>query len=183
MSSFQHYTAYKPQPFLRSDRDTVTLLYGGLTWKHERLIQGVFHNLQYQAQPLPNVARPDLDTGKALIDVGACCPTTFTTGNLVRFLEHEVQQHGQEYVVKKYVYLTAGACGACRFGQYHQSYTMALETLVLKDFRILLMAQDELDQEATHGDGLEINLPFSMGLVWAILCADLLTDLEYMTRP
>lgn len=183
MSSFQHYTAYKPQPFLHHERDTVTLLYGGLTWKHERLIQGVFHNLHYHAQPLPNVARPDLDTGKALIDVGACCPTIFTTGNLVRFLTDEVQQHGQAGVVKKYVYLTAGACGACRFGQYHQSYTMALETLGLQDFRILLMAQDKLDQDATHGGGLEINLPFSMGLVWAILCADLLTDLEYMTRP
>lgn len=183
MSLFQHYTAYKPQPFLRSERDTVTLLYGSLTWKHERLIQGAFHNLHYNAQPLPNVTRPDLDTGKALIDAGACCPTTFTTGNLVRFLAHEVQQQGQENVVKKYVYLTAGACGACRFGQYHQSYTMALEALGLQDFRILLMAQDELDQDATHGGGLEINLPLSMGLVWAILCADLLTDLEYMTRP
>jgi hypothetical protein len=26
MSSFQHYTAYKPQPFLRTERGTVTLL-------------------------------------------------------------------------------------------------------------------------------------------------------------
>ena len=27
---------------------------------------------------------------------------------------------------KKYVYVTAGSCGACRFGQYHQSYELAL---------------------------------------------------------
>src|SRR5262252_9793260 len=176
-----HYTAYTPRPFTRAERDTVTMLYGGLTWKHERLIQGVLHNLDYKAEPLPNVARADLDAGKELIDVGACCPTTFVTGNLVNFLRSEVAQYGKETVFHKYVYLTAGACGACRFGQYHQSYTMALETLGLRDFRILLMAQDELDQAATHGGGLEINLPFSMGLVWAILCADLLTDLEYMT--
>ena len=33
------------------------------------------------------------------------------------------------------------------------------------------------------GGGLEINLPLSLGLIWAILMADVLTDLEYMTRP
>jgi predicted nucleotide-binding protein (sugar kinase/HSP70/actin superfamily) len=179
----QHYTAYKPQPFRRDERETVTLLYGGLTWKHERLIQGVMHNLNYNAEPLPNVSRADLDAGKELIDVGACCPTTFVTGNLVNFLKTETEKRPKEEIINKYVYLSAGACGACRFGQYHQSYTMALDTLGLKDFRIFLMAQDELDQGSEDGGGLQITMPFTMGAVWAVLCGDLLTDLEYMTRP
>lgn len=34
-----HYQAYTPRPFTRAERDTVTILYGGLTWKHERLMQ------------------------------------------------------------------------------------------------------------------------------------------------
>src|SRR5215471_2985532 len=178
----KHYTAYTPRPFTRDERDTVTMLYGGLTWKHERLIQGVFHNLAYKAEPLPNVARADLDAGKELIDVGACCPTTFVTGNLVNFLKAKEAQQGKDAVVNQYVYLTAGACGACRFGQYHQSYTMALDTLGLRDFRILLLAQDELEQSSGNS-GLEITMPLTAGLVWAILCGDLLTDLEYMTRP
>jgi len=179
----QHYSAYKPKPFTREQREDTTILFGGLTWKHERLIQGVLHNMKYKAQPLPNVARPDLDSGKELIDVGACCPTIFTTGNLVNFLKSEVALHGKEEVNKKFIFLTAGACGPCRFGQYHESYTMALDGLGLRDFRLFLLAQDQLDQGASGGGGLEINLPLSMGLVWAILCADVLTDLEYMTRP
>ena len=178
-----HYKAYKGRPFTKDERDTVTILFGGLTWKHERLTQGVFHNLNYMAQPLPDVTRADLSAGKELTDVGACCPTTFVTGNLMNFLESEIRKQGKEKVIDNYVYLTAGACGACRFGQYHQSYTMALDTLGLKDFRIFLMAQDGLDQGSVEGGGLEITLPFTMGFVWAILCADLLTDLEYMTRP
>lgn len=178
-----HYQAYTPRPFTREARQTTTLLYGGLTWKHERLIQGAFHNLGYKARPLPNASRADLDAGKAAIDAGACCPTTFVTGNLMNFLQAEAVQHGPDAVAEHYAYLTAGACGACRFGQYHQSYAMALEALGLHDFRILLMAQNSLDQGDVHGGGLEINMPLSTGMVWAILCGDLLTDLEYTTRP
>ncbi len=179
----QHYTAYKPKPFTREQRDHTTILYGGLTWKHERLVQGTFHNLKYQAEPLPNIAREDLDAGKELIDVGACCPTIFTTGSLVSFLKKEVQQHGKDEVNRKYVYLTAGSCGPCRFGQYHESYSMALDGLGLRDFRLFLLAQDKLDQGPANGGGLEINMPLNLGLVWSILCGDVLTDLEYLTRP
>src|SRR5438309_4704044 len=179
----QHYTAYRPRPFKREERDKVTILYGGLTWKHERLVQGALHNLKYNAEPLPNIAREDLDAGKELIDVGACCPTIFTSGSLVNFLKKEVAAHGKKEVADKYVFLTAGACGPCRFGQYHESYSMALDGLGLKDFRLFLLAQDELDQGDAGGGGLEINMPLSLGLIWAILCGDVITDLEYATRP
>jgi predicted nucleotide-binding protein (sugar kinase/HSP70/actin superfamily) len=182
-TAVQHYEAYRPRPFTRNQREDTTILFGGLTWKHERLVQGVFHNLNYKAQPLPNVARADLDAGKELIDVGACCPTIFTTGSLVNFLKSEVATHGKEKVNDKFVFLTAGACGPCRFGQYHQSYSMALDGLGLGDFRMFLLAQDQLDQGPGKGGGLEINMPLSLGLIWAILCGDALTDLEYMTRP
>src|SRR5215469_2728913 len=182
-TSVAHYTAYKPRPFTREQRDKVTILYGGLTWKHERLIQGTMQNLGYNAKPLPNIARADLDAGKEMIDVGACCPTIFTTGNLVNFLKSEVATRGKEEVLDNYVFLTAGACGPCRFGQYHASYEMALDGLGLRDFRLFLLAQDQLDQGPGQGGGLEINMPLSLGLVWAILCGDALTDLEYLTRP
>lgn len=183
LPSVNHYTAYKPKPFTRDEREKVTILYGGLTWKHERLIQGALHNMHYNAEPLPNIAREDLDAGKELIDVGACCPTIFTTGNLVNFLKKEVSTHSREEVARKYVFLTAGACGPCRFGQYHESYAMALDGLGLRDFRLFLLAQDQLDQGASGGGGLEINLPLSLGIIWGILCGDQLTDLEYLTRP
>lgn len=183
MPAPNHYVAYKPRPFKKEERGNVTILYGGLTWKHERLIQGAFHNLKYNAEPLPNIARDDLDAGKELIDVGACCPTIFTTGSLVNLLKKKVAEQGKSDVANKYVFLTAGACGPCRFGQYHESYAMALDGLGLRDFRIFLLAQDELDQSTADEAGLEINMPLSLGLIWGILCADLLTDLEYMTRP
>ena len=178
-----HYTAYKARPFTREDRGNTTILFGGLTWKHERLVQGVFNNLNYKAKRLPNITRADLDAGKELIDVGACCPTIFTTGSLVNFLKTEVATQGKQKTLDDYVFLTAGACGSCRFGQYHESYEMALDGMGLKDFRLFLLAQDKLDQAPEKGGGLEINMPLSLGIVWAILCGDILTEMEYLTRP
>ena len=54
----------------------------------------------------------------------------------------EANAIGAEEVARQYVYVTAGSCGACRFGQYHQSYELALRNLGLESFRMFLMAQD-----------------------------------------
>jgi predicted nucleotide-binding protein (sugar kinase/HSP70/actin superfamily) len=179
----KHYQAYQPRPFTKADREHTTVLFGGLTWKHERLVQAVLHNLGYRAEPLPNITRADLDAGKELIDVGACCPTIFTTGSLVSFLKQEVAARGAADVANRYLFLTAGACGPCRFGQYQESYAMALDGLGLRDLRLLLFAQDQMDQSGAGEAGLEVNLPFGLGLVYALLSADCLGDLEYQIRP
>lgn len=182
-TTLQPYRAYTPRPFTKEERDHVTILFGGLHWRAEQLLQAVLENLGYKAQVLPTATKEDLLTGREVADIGQCCPTSFTTGNLANFLRREAKRLGREEVAKKYVYVTAGACGACRFGQYHQSYELALRNIGLEAFRLFLMAQDRMDQGTAKGDGLEINLPFTMGAVWAILSGDVLQDLEYQTRP
>ena len=125
-SSPEPYRAYKPQPFTREERDKVTILFGNLHWRAERVMQGVFSNLGYRTQILPTATRADLLAGREVADIGQCCPTSFTTGNLVNTLRSEAKRIGAEEVSKNFIYLTAGSCGACRFGQYHQSYELAL---------------------------------------------------------
>jgi predicted nucleotide-binding protein (sugar kinase/HSP70/actin superfamily) len=177
------YRAYTPRPFHRAERDQVTILFGGLHWRAERLLQAVLENQGYRAEPLPIATRDDLLAGRELADIGQCCPTSFTTGNLANYLRGRAAEIGAEEVAKRYVYLTAGACGACRFGQYHQSYELALRNSGLESFRMFLMAQDNMDQRGKMGDGLEIDLPFSTGAIWALLVSDVLQDLEYQVRP
>jgi predicted nucleotide-binding protein (sugar kinase/HSP70/actin superfamily) len=177
------YRAYRPAPFTREERDRVTILFGGLHWRAERVIEAALANLGYRAQRLPEATRGDLLLGRELADIGQCSPTSFTTGNLAGFLRAEAARLGKEEVTKRYVYFTAGSCGACRFGQYHQSYELALRNVGLESFRMFLMAQDGLDQGAAFGDGLEINLPFTLGAAWAVLTTDVLQDLEYQVRP
>jgi predicted nucleotide-binding protein (sugar kinase/HSP70/actin superfamily) len=182
-ASTQHYRAYTPKPFARSERDSVTILFGGLHWRVERLIQAVLESSGHRARVLPVATKQDLLTGREVADIGQCCPTSFTTGNLVNFLKKEAYQIGADQVVKSYVHLTAGACGACRFGQYHQSYELGLRSSGLIDFRMFLMAQDRLDQKESMGDGFGLDLSMTLGFLWAILCTDLVQDLEYQVRP
>jgi predicted nucleotide-binding protein (sugar kinase/HSP70/actin superfamily) len=182
-ATVEHYRTYAPKPFTRAERDSVTILFGGLHWRIERLLQAVLESVGNRAQVLPVATKEDLLTGREVADIGQCCPTSFTTGNLVNFLKKESGRIGAEEVSKKYVYLTAGSCGACRFGQYHQSYELGLRNSGLGAFRMFLMAQDQMDQKAAMGDGLDLNLPMTLGCLWAIFCTDLLQDLEYQVRP
>src|SRR5437588_12415133 len=179
----EHYRTYSPRPFTRAERDTTTVLFGGLHWRLERMLQAVLEHAGYRAPVLPVATKADLLTGREVADIGQCCPTSFTTGNLVNFLKGKAGEMGAAEVSKKFVYLTAGSCGACRFGQYHQSYELALRNSGLGAFRMFLMAQDQLDQKAAMGDGLDLNLPLTLGLVWAIFGTDLVQDLEYQVRP
>ena len=50
---------------------------------------------------------------------GQCNPTYFTVGNLVQYLQ-KLEESGvrREDLLGNYVFLTAGACGPCRFGTY-----------------------------------------------------------------
>ncbi len=180
MEAIQHYRAYRPRPLSKEERKKVTIVYGGLTWKHERLMQGALENMGYKAKPLPQIERIDLDIGKELIDTGACCPTIFTAGNLARFLKETSEREGREAVKENYVFVTVGACGPCRFGQYHESYERVLEGLDLTDFRIFLL--DLLKMEQEEG-GIEITVPLTLGLVYSTFIGDLLTDMEYAVRP
>ena len=182
-SASEPYRAYKPQPFTREERDKVTILFGNLHWRAERVMQGVFSNLGYRTQILPTATRADLLAGREVADIGQCCPTSFTTGNLVNTLRSEAKRIGAEEVSKNYIYLTAGSCGACRFGQYHQSYELALRNSGLSGFRMFLMGQGGLDQGAAAGGGLDLNLPLLLGSAWSVLLADVVQDLEYQTRP
>ncbi len=178
-----HYRAYTPRPFTRAERDSVTVLFGGLHWRVERILQAVLESAGHKAQVLPVATKDDLLTGREVADIGQCCPTSFTTGNLVNFLKKEAKATSAADVNQKFIYLTAGSCGACRFGQYHQSYELALRNSGLDAFRMFLLAQDQLDQKAEMGDGLDLNLPVTLGCLWAIFCTDLVQDLEYQVRP
>jgi predicted nucleotide-binding protein (sugar kinase/HSP70/actin superfamily) len=111
----------RPQSYKRERRDEFAILFGGLAWEHERLIECV----------LP----------------------------------------------------IADACSTRSLGNALESHAISFDGTSLWDFRLSLFARGELSQDSSEGDGLGINMPLSLGIIWGILCADVLVDLEHMTRP
>src|SRR3569623_718893 len=104
----------RPQenPFTKDQRAHTTLLFGGLTWKHEKLVHGALEGLGYLAEAVPTPDVKAFQTGKEYGNNGQCNPTYFTVGNLVQYLITLRDKHGMstEDIVKNYVFLTAGAC-------------------------------------------------------------------------
>jgi hypothetical protein len=78
----QHFKRPVERSFTRTQRTHTTLLFGGLTWKHERLIQGALEGLGYKAEPMPTPNVAAFQTGKEFGNNGQCNPTYFTVGNL-----------------------------------------------------------------------------------------------------
>jgi predicted nucleotide-binding protein (sugar kinase/HSP70/actin superfamily) len=180
----RHFKRPVERPFTRADRGHTTVLFGGLTWNHERLIQGAWEGLGYKCEvvPTPNVAAFQL--GKEYGNNGQCNPTYFTVGNLVQFLQNlEKQGMPHEKIVNDYVFITAGACGPCRFGMYEAEYRLALRNSGFEEFRVLLFQQAKgLSQEDVEA-GIEMNLEFFLAMLNSMNIGDMLNEIGYLVRP
>ncbi len=180
----QHFKRPVERPFLAHDRDKVTILFGGLTWKHEKLIQAVFQGCGYKCEivPTPDVAA--FQVGKEFGNNGQCNPTYFTVGNLVQFLQGlEKQGMSREEIIDRYVFFTAGSCGPCRFGMYEAEYRFALQNAGFDGFRVLLFQQQEGIKAASGEPGLKFTVDFGMGMLNALHAGDTLQDLIHQIRP
>jgi len=180
-----HFKRPVERPFLKSERATTTLLFGGLTWKHEKLIHGAWEGLGYKVEVIqtPDVAAFQL--GKEYGNNGQCNPTYFTVGNLVQYLQKKRDEENipTQQLLDSYVFLTAGACGPCRFGMYEAEYRLALRNAGFDGFRVMLFQQSGgLSQSDTEA-GLEMNLDFFLGMLNGMMMGDLVNELAHQVRP
>src|SRR5919106_3050923 len=53
-----HFRRPIERPFTAAERDRVTILFGGLTWKHEWLIRSAFESAGYKGAPFPPPRAP-----------------------------------------------------------------------------------------------------------------------------
>lgn len=172
--------------FTKSEKARITILVSGLTMAHDYFVEGGLKGVGYNVQMLdaPDVAA--LQFGKEFGNRGQCNPTYFTVGNLVKFLCTLRDQHGMsaEEVVRKYVFLTAGACGPCRFGMYVTEYRKALRDAGFDGFRVVLFQQTGgLSQATGEESGLEMTPKFFWAIVKALVAGDVLNALGYRIRP
>jgi predicted nucleotide-binding protein (sugar kinase/HSP70/actin superfamily) len=170
--------------FTKDQRPHTTLLFGGLTWKHERLIQGALQGLGYVCEPLPTPNVAAFQTGKEFGNNGQCNPTYFTVGNLVQHLQGlEAKGLSRQDIIDKYVFFTAGACGPCRFGMYEAEYRLALRNSGFDGFRVMLFQQSGGLSQSDAEAGLDMNPDFFLGILNAMNCGDVLNEVAYAIRP
>jgi predicted nucleotide-binding protein (sugar kinase/HSP70/actin superfamily) len=179
-----HFKKPLESAFTKSQRDTTTILFGGLTWKHEKLIRGVLEGLGYKVSEIPTPDKKAFQLGREYGNNGQCNPTYFTVGNLIQYLQGlEAQGLTKQEIIDKYVFFTAGACGPCRFGMYEAEYRLALRNSGYDGFRILIFQQTGgLEQEEVEA-GLEMNLDFFLGILNAMNIGDIINDVAYQIRP
>jgi predicted nucleotide-binding protein (sugar kinase/HSP70/actin superfamily) len=183
-ASHQHFRRPEERAFTKAQRPHTTVLFGGLTWKHERILHGSIAGLGYKVMPLPNADKQSFQIGKEYGNNGQCNPTYFTVGNLVKFLQSlEAQGLTKQEITDNYIYVTAGACGPCRFGMYEAEYRLALRNAGFDRFRVLLFQQGGgLDQAGLEA-GLDLNIDFFIGMLNGMNFGDLLLDISDQIRP
>jgi predicted nucleotide-binding protein (sugar kinase/HSP70/actin superfamily) len=180
----EHFHRPMERPFTAEERDRVTILFGGFTWKHERFIEAMFRSCGYRFQMLPNPNVAAFQTGKEYGNNGQCNPTYFTVGNLIEFLRSlEAQGLSRQEILDNYVFFTAGSCGPCRFGMYESEYRMAMENAGFGGFRILLFQQDLGVKTKSSHPGLKFSVDLGMGAINAINLGDVINDMVYQIRP
>jgi predicted nucleotide-binding protein (sugar kinase/HSP70/actin superfamily) len=179
-----HFRRPVERPFTAQERDRVTILFGGLTAKHERLIQAAFAACGYVAIPVPEADLAACHVGKQYCNNGVCNPAYFTIGTLIKYLQ-ELEASGltRQQIIDGYVFFTAGSCGPCRFGMYEAEYRLALRNAGFDGFRVLLFQQDDGMKADTGEPGLKLTLLFGLGAVNAVNFGDALQAFGYDVRP
>jgi predicted nucleotide-binding protein (sugar kinase/HSP70/actin superfamily) len=182
----EHWRDDNPTTFVASQRAHTTILISGLTMAHDFFLQGALRGIGYKVQAIDCPNNAALQMGKEFGNRGQCNPTYFTVGNLVQhltYLRDEKKIPVQE-IVSSYVFVTAGACGPCRFGTYVTEYRKALRDSGFEGFRVLLFQQQGgLKQATGEAQGLEMNPKFFIALLKAILIGDVTNALAYRIRP
>ncbi len=172
--------------FTASQRPHTTILLGGLTMAHDRLVEGALRGIGYRVRALPVPDEAALRYGKEYGNRSQCNPTYFTVGNLIKELCRLRDEEGlsPREIVDRYVFLTAGACGPCRFGMYATEYRKALRDAGFEGFRVLLFQQAGGVKQATGEElGLVLGPRFFFALARALFAGDVINLLTYRIRP
>jgi predicted nucleotide-binding protein (sugar kinase/HSP70/actin superfamily) len=179
----RHYQRPYEPPFVAAERDHVTILFGGLTWKHEVMIQSVLRRSGLRCQRLPEPNREAHEIGKEYCSNGLCNPAYFTVGNLILYLRQLEQKKSREEIVRNYLFFSAGTNGPCRFGMYESEFRAALSAAGFPGFRVLGFQQEQGVKANSGQSGFQFTVDFGMDALHAFILGDHLNNLHRRLSP
>lgn len=181
----RHYRRPHERPFTRAERERVVILINSVTRWHDPLIQAALEGLGYRVEALPLPMKPDFQAGREFGNNGMCNPAYFTIGALLNHLTRlrDVEGMSVEEIERRYVFITAGSCGPCRYGMYESETRLALANAGFEGFRVLTFQQQAGLGQSGRGGGIDYDLPFAIALLNALALGDLLNELACQVRP
>ena len=183
-AELHHYRRPALRPFTADERPFTTILFGNLTSKHETLIKGVFQSEGYLCEILPTPALSAFHVGKEYCNNGLCNPAYFTAGSLVETLRRlESEGLTRSEIIDRYLYITAGSCGPCRFGMYESEYQQTLQNAGFAGFRVLTFQQTRFIKDGVNEPGLKFTMDLGLGILNALNLGDVFYQIAYRIRP
>ncbi len=184
LKTTSHFRRVGEKPFLAEQRPSTTILFGGLTWRHERFIKAIFDGCGYNCEILPNPDLQSFNLGKENCHTAQCNPSYFTVGSLIQFLQGKKREGlSNQEINDRYVLYTVGSCGPCRHGMYESEYRYALDNAGFEEFRVLLFQQSKDVMSQDEEPGLKYTADLGMGALNALILGDVVSDMIYQIRP
>jgi predicted nucleotide-binding protein (sugar kinase/HSP70/actin superfamily) len=177
--------AYANPPWLKRDRDRVTVLYSYVERWKSYFFRAYFERQGLEYVDLGDHVKEDVTWGKEYGNRMECNPMYFTSGALIRNLVAIQEQTGltKEQIVERYVFLGGGGqCGPCRYGMYPQEYLKVVNEAGFEGFRILIFGSD-LGSDLPPGSAIQFDLEFRINILVATVLADLMHVSECALRP
>ncbi|BAU57443.1 activator of (R)-2-hydroxyglutaryl-CoA dehydratase [Halorhodospira halochloris] len=183
-----HYKRPAERPFTSAEKEHVTLLFGGLSIAHDRLIEASLHGLGYKAERIPMPDKQDFHAGRENCNPGQCNPLYFVSGSVINYLEQIRRTQGlsRQQIADQYIFITPGSCGPCRFGMYEAEYRRAFEKAGYPGFRVIAFdkkAGGDGHRGGSVGDGIQFDLKLYLALINTIFLGDIINGFFYRIRP
>lgn len=163
-----------------------TILLGGLSRTHDLIAAAGLRGLGYRVEALDVPDQNAFRLGKEFCNRGECNPAYFTIGNLLKYLLSLRDEKGLSpaEIIDQYAFLTAGACGPCRFGLYPTEFRRALRQAGFEGFRVLLFQQQGGPDQNIGGDtGFRFDAAVFSTLVRMVAAGDVVNMMVHRTRP
>jgi predicted nucleotide-binding protein (sugar kinase/HSP70/actin superfamily) len=172
--------------YTKADKKDTIMLFGGTTILQDKLIMAAVRSLGENYVALPNPDFESFRKGKAFGNRGQCNPTYFTVGNLVKYLQNLQNETGMssEEIVQKYLFVTAGGCGPCRFGMYITEYRKSLKDAGFEGFRVMSFQHNKgIFQAENDEESINFSPIFFITMIKAAFIGDIINLLTYKIRP
>ncbi|MBN2657138.1 MAG: hypothetical protein JXR86_08770 [Spirochaetales bacterium] len=182
----REWEGYKNPPFLKKDKDKVTVLFNYIERRKSFFLSSYFERKGFNFIDLGDYILEDVRWGKEFGNRMECNPMYFTGGSLLRNLFKIEEETGltKEEIVKKYMFVGGGGqCGPCRYGMYPQEYMKALDDAGFKDFRLFIFSTGFTRDIIDKNSALKVDLPFRIGLLQSSILADIFHAAECAIRP